>query len=241
MTMLMTPNADLQKNILATYFTMRGGMVLFSGLFPVVLLSYSLAAHHWMLTERSISAFYGADNGVTRDYFVATLCVVGALLAVYKGFSVLENVLLKVAGASMALVAFTPCDCWTPLGQNNKLHMLFAIAFFACMALVVEFYAFDTITLLPLKAQKKFRRIYHGIAVSLLLSPIAAVTVGYIAGLPAKSIFVPETFGIEVFAFYWFMKSREFHITSAEKKAAKGQLQRSAHGLVDLTPPLGPA
>ena len=247
MTTLVTRDTtDIQKNILATYFTMRGGMVLLSGLFPIVLLGYSFRAHDWTLTECSISAFYGADDYAMRNYFVATLCVVGALLAIYKGFSLLENVLLKVAGGSVALVAFIPCGCWNECESNqlfakgNQLHTSFAITFFACMALVVELCAFETITLLPTRLQNRFKRIYHGIAVGLILSPIAAVTVNYVARLPAKSIFFAEAFGVEVFAFYWFVKSREFHITAADKKAARGQLARARHGLVDLTAPPGP-
>ena len=64
---------DLQENILATYFWMRGGIIALAALLPVALVLYSVAAHG-ALTEDSISAYYGADNGVMRNDFVASLC-----------------------------------------------------------------------------------------------------------------------------------------------------------------------
>jgi uncharacterized protein DUF998 len=232
---------ELQKNILATYFTMRGGMVLFSSLFPLVLLLYSLRAHQGTLSESSISAYYGADGGAMRNYFVATLCVVGALLAVYKGFSLLENILLKIAGVSVSLVAFFPCHCWHGGESKNFSHYAHgtvAAAFFVSMILVLELCAMDTITLLDTKAlQDKFRYAYHTIALSLFVAVGASVVVNFIAGLGSKSIFAPEMAGVLVFAVYWFAKSREFHYTAAEKKAAGGQIAKINGRLFDMTNP----
>jgi hypothetical protein len=243
LTTVMKPKtgADLQNNILATYFTMRGGLVLFSISFPIVLLGYSLLTHHGTLSETSISAYYGADGAAMRNYFVATLCVIGALLGVYKGFSLLENVLLKVAGASVALVAFFPCNCWSDYSGTNVsryVHDTVAVVFFASMILVVELCAMDTITLLETKAlQKRFRYAYHTLAASLFFAAAGSIVVNYIARLPPKSIFIPETFGIVIFAVYWFVKSREFHHTAAEKKAARGEITAVGGKLVDLTSP----
>jgi len=236
--MLLKPKTpeDLQSNILDTYFTMRAGIVVVAGLLPIVLLVYSLAAHGG-LSENSISAFYGADDGRMRNYFVASLCVVGALLVAYKGFSLLEDILLKVAGVAVALVALTPCECWHPIDRHSDLHTAFAITFFACMAAVVEFCAFDTITLLPTGAeQTKYRRTYHGIAVGLLASPVLALAAAYSAMAPTSAVFFVEWFAVWVFALYWAVKSREFHLTSAEKKAANAQLEKAPSGLVDRPP-----
>jgi len=231
---------DLQKNILATYFTMRGGLVLFSIAFPLVLLGYSLSFHEWTLTEKSISAYYGADSGALRNYFVATLCVIGALLAVYKGFSLLENILLKVAGVSVALVAFFPCHCWSDhKGVNGFFpyaHNAVAIIFFAAMVLVVEFCAFDTITLLKSKALRdRFRWAYHFIAVSLVVAAGGSMIVTYVWNLAAKSIFVPEMLAVEMFAVFWLVKSHEFHHSAAEKKAARGKIVKVDGQLYDMT------
>lgn len=231
----------VQKNILATYFTMRGGMVLFSALFPFVLLFYSLWAHNWTLSESSISAYYGADDAAMRNYFVATLCVLGTLLAVYKGFSLLENILLKTAGVSVALVAFFPCQCWEGGRAKDFFHYAHdtvAVLFFASMILVIELCAIDTITMLDTnKLRKQFTYAYHAIAGSLLVAAVASVVVNYISGLGRKSIFVPEMFAVLIFAVYWFVKSREFHHTAAEKKAAKGEIIKVQGKLYDATKP----
>ena len=76
----MTPE-DLRENIVATYFTLRWGLVVLSVALPVVLYVWNTSAHG-TLHETSISAFYGADKGRMRDYLVATLCSVGSVLAV---------------------------------------------------------------------------------------------------------------------------------------------------------------
>ena len=232
---------ELQKNILATYFAMRGGIVVLSTAFPLVILFYSLGAHQWTLSEDSISAYYGADGGAMRNYFVATLCVVGALLAVYKGFSLLENILLKIAGVAVTLVAFFPCHCWEGGKAQDFFHYAHntvTITFFGSMIFVVEFCAMDTITLLDTQQlQVKYRRLYHGVAMLLFLALLVSFVVNRVAGLGPKSIFIPEMSAVLVFALYWFVKSREFHLTAAEDKAAAGKVLKFNGRLYDMTKP----
>jgi hypothetical protein len=234
---------ELQKNILSTYFTLRAGIVVLSAVLPVILYIYSWYAHGG-LEEHSMSAFYGAYDGRLRNVFVGILWAVGSFLVLYKGFSIAEDWLLNFAGVFAILTAMTPCNCWLglPDDQHSTLHSAFAIAFFACMALVCEFCARDTISLLPTKAlQDKFKRIYHGIGLFLILSPIAAVAAAYMTKVPKSSVFFIEWFGVWVFAFYWLTKSREFRITSAEKRAVKGELKRvPGVGLVPASAPNNP-
>ncbi len=231
----MTPD-DLRENMVATYFTLRGGLVLLSFAFPVILYFYSAHAYG-ELNESSISAFYGADAGRMRNYFVGTLCIIGALLVMYKGFSVFENWMLKAAGVSAILVATTPCDCWHPLDGHDHWHTAFALAFFACMVMVCEFCAFDTITLLPKTQQKWFGRAYHLISVFLIVSPAGAVLAANMANVPSDGLFFIEWFGVWMFALYWATKSAEFHITAAEKRALKGELKKvKGYGLAPVTP-----
>jgi hypothetical protein len=59
-----------------------------------------------------MSAFYGAYDGDMRNWFVGTLCAVGAFMVLYKGFTFAEEMALNAAGLSAALVAMTPCNCW---------------------------------------------------------------------------------------------------------------------------------
>ena len=98
--------------------------------------------------------------------------------------------------------------------------------------------AMDTITMLDTKTlQKRFSNVYHVIAGSLSVAAVASVVVNYITGLGRKSIFVPEMFAVLIFAVYWFVKSREFHHTAAEKKAAKGEIVKVKGKLYDATKP----
>jgi hypothetical protein len=237
---------DLRKNILSTYFTLRMGIVVLSAALPVALYFYSWRADGG-LVEHSISAFYGAHGGAMRNWFVGVLCAIGAFLILYQGFSPLEDWLLNFAGGFAVLTALTPCNCWIgAVGDHSRWHLVVAISFFACMAAVVWFCAEDTITLLPTKAdQARFRRTYRGIAIGLAASPIAALVVSYLLQNYVSRTFYIEWFGVWVFAFYWFTKSAEFRITSAEKRALRGELENvKGYGLAPVgaaVPPKPPA
>ena len=241
-TTLKMTGEDLRKNILSTYFTLRMGIVVLSAALPVGLYAYSLYVDHG-LVETSMSAFYGAHDGAMRNWFVGVLCAVGAFLILYQGFSPLEDWLLNVAGGFAVLTAITPCNCWCDAGGDSSTwHQVFAIAFFACMASVVWFCAEDTITLLPTKAlQDKYKRTYRGIAFGLVASPVAALAVSYVLQNYVSRTFYIEWFGVWVFAFYWFTKSAEFKITSAEKRALRGELQNvKGYGLAPAGAPVPP-
>ena len=217
---------DLRRNMMSTYFTLRLGIVLLSGALPPILYGYSLAAHG-QLRETSMSAFYGADGGVMRNWFVGILWAVGAFLILYKGFSALEDWLLNFAGGFVVLTAMTPCGCWGPeVVEKSRAHTTFAVLFFACMVAVCLFCAGDTITLLPEKSdQDRFKRTYYTIALLLFVSPLAAVATAYLAGVRGSAVFFIEWFAVWVFATYWVVKSAEFKITSAERRALYGALK----------------
>ncbi len=217
---------DLRRNMMSTYFTLRLGIVLLSFALPIVLLVYSLITHGG-LVESSMSAFYGADGGAMRNYFVGTLWAIGFFLILYKGFSPLEDWLLNFAGGFAVLTALTPCNCWGPEAlDKSQAHATFAILFFACMAGVCLFCARDTITLLPGKSdQDRFKRTYYTIGVLLFVSPLAALGTAYFARAQGSLVFFIEWFAVWVFAAYWAVKSREFKITAAERRALIGALK----------------
>ena len=140
---------DLRKNMLSTYYVLRMGIVVIAAALPTAVLIYSFV-YHSGLEQGSISAFYGAYDGAMRNWFVGSLCAIGAFLILYKGFSFKEDMALNVAGASAVLVAITPCDCWTDsTTPKSWLHTIFAIVFFASMAYVCFACALKTIDLLP--------------------------------------------------------------------------------------------
>jgi len=122
-------------------------------------------------------------------------------------------------------------------GTGTKLHAFVAVSFFVSMALVCLFCANDTINLLPdKKDQDAFKRRYRAIGIVLLASPLAAVITSYALGQHNKYKFFIEAFGVWTFGYYWWTKSREFRITSAEKRAAQGMLENApARGVVPVT------
>lgn len=216
---------DLRRNMMRTYFTLRLGIVILSVALPLILLVYS-AITHGGLREGSMSAFYGADNGAMRNWFVGILWTVGFFLILYKGFSGLEDWLLNVAGAFAVLTAMTPCNCWAPAAvDKSAAHTAFAVLFFACMVVVCVFCAGDTVTLLPQARREYFKRIYYVIAVLLFVSPAAAVVAAYAFGARDSRVFFIEWFAVWVFASYWAVKSVEFKITAPERRALMGTLR----------------
>lgn len=217
---------DLRRNMMSTYFTLRLGIVIMSVALPVVLYVYSLITHGG-LVEPSMSAFYDADGGAMRNWFVGILWAIGAFLILYQGFSPLEDWLLNFAGGFAILTAMTPCHCAGPEAlAKSPAHTIFAVSFFASMVGVCLFCAGDTITLLPKKSdQDTFRRAYYTIALLLFLSPLAAVATAYLAGFQGSKVFFIEWFAVWVFAAYWATKSVEFRKTSAERRALLGALK----------------
>ena len=217
---------DLRKNILSTYFALRLGIVILSVGLPIVL--YVGGKFYGIPFAESMSAYYGEHHGEMRNWFVGILWTVGSFLYLYKGFSPLENVLLNLAGGFAVAVAMVPCNCWTGAqGSSSKLHGFVAVSFFVAMAAVCWFCAEDTISLLPTKAdQGRFTRRYRVISFVLLASPAAALIVSYVLTQFDSYKFFIEAFAVWTFAFYWWTKSREFRITSAEKKAIEGRLRR---------------
>jgi len=223
----------LQENVLSTYFTLRMGIVVLSVALPLILYFGGRLGGVDLLN--SMSAYYGDHNGLMRNWLVGILWVVGSFLYLYKGFSTLENILLNLAGAFAVGVAMVPCNCWSDVeGPNSKLHAFVAVSFFLSMAAVCLLCASDTISLLPdQKTRDAFKRRYRVIGILLVASPATAVLVSYVLRQFDNYKFFVEAFGVWMFAAYWLVKSREFSITSAEKRAVHGQLEnRRGRGIV---------
>ena len=198
----------LQKNILSTYFTLRMGIVVLSVALPLILYFGGKLGGIDLLN--SMSAYYGAHDGLMRNWLVGILWAVGSFLYLYKGYSTLENILLNLAGAFAVGVAMVPCNCWSePPLPSVRLHAFVAVSFFLSMAAVCLFCAGDTITLLPdQKTRDAFKRRYRIIGTMLVASPAAALLVSYVLRQFDNYKFFVEAFGVWMFAAYWLVKSR---------------------------------
>ena len=141
---------DLQKQIYATYFSLRFGLGLVAFLFPLLL--WGIGHFRGLDFQPSMSDYYFAfapEKSELREFrmrglFVGFLFAIGLFLYLYKGFSRTENFFLNVAGISALLVALIPME--TPAyckncGTNDYayLHLWFAYTLFGCVAFVAIF------------------------------------------------------------------------------------------------------
>lgn len=141
-------STDLQRHITATYINLRIGVAALAIILPLVLWIGGRLLFDLPL-QASMSAYYHAGDGAMRDVFVGVLIAVGAFLYLYKGFTILENTALNLAGLLLVGVALFPMDwnCGNACG-GLSLHGTFAILFFLSIAYVCIFRASDTLDLI---------------------------------------------------------------------------------------------
>ena len=113
---------------LDTYRYLRGGIPVMLVMLATALIIERAGATCW---QTSISAYYFTS---AHGVFVGSVCVVGALLIVYKGNKDTEDVLLNLAGIVGFVVAFVPtsrpvllcgesgCGPRNQGDQNQRLH-----------------------------------------------------------------------------------------------------------------------
>ncbi|MBE1498707.1 hypothetical protein H4696_005807 [Amycolatopsis lexingtonensis] len=212
-------NETLRTYIAKTYYSLRWGMAGIAFLLPFFLLFVGPLADTGPQPD-SISGYYHTP---LRDVFVGALVTTGTFMVLYKIFTPLENWLLNIAGVSTILVAMLPCavpegrppaDFTFPAG-----HAVFAIITFVGIGLTAIFCAKKTLTLLPEDKQKIFRVTYRTIGWLMIGLP---VLVGLFDWAGWVNLFWVEAAGLWVFSAYWIVKTIEFGITGAEKKAITG-------------------
>jgi hypothetical protein len=202
----------LLASISASYFRLRRGLAAISFALPIVL---------WLGTGRhtppgSISAYYyfapghAGPPGTMRDVFVGMLWAAGSFLVFYRGYSAAENWALNLAGAAAVAIALSPMDwpadaAWS---LHGRIHYAAATVFFLAIAYVCLARSGDTLTLLPAAAQRGFRRLYYILGTLMVAAPLAVVVVGRLVP-NSLVLWGVEVAGIDVFAAYWLVKSRE--------------------------------
>ena len=220
----------LNQHIEATYFNLRIGMAVLAFALPPLLVVGAKLLRDVPL-QASMSAYYYAGDGIMRNVFVGALITIGSFLYLYKGFSHSEDWALNLGGLFVTIVALVPMQwqCGNACSRFS-VHGTFAVLFFLCIAFVCLFRATDTVSLLPTEAERKrFTLTYRIIGAVMILAPVAAVVVSEFlakAGeTPQPMIFI-ETSGVWTFAAYWAVKSREMHVTRAERLAFEGRVTR---------------
>jgi hypothetical protein len=214
---------ELSDHISATYVALRRTLVVVAIFLPLVL---SIGGY-WIAREplqSSMSSYYWGSDGAMRNWFVGCLFSAGALLYVYKGYTPLEDIALKLAGIMAALVALFPAAKPIQDGNENaggnpfSLHGIFAVSFFVFITYVCVFQASATLRLIDnVNRRKWYSRTYKTMGVAMLVSPIVAFLFTSVFSLGDYRVFFVESFGVWVFAAYWALKSWEIHATQADE------------------------
>jgi hypothetical protein len=167
----------------------------------------------------SISAYYYTSM---RDVLVATLVLVGALLACYRTDKLSDNIVAFIAGLAAMGVGLFPMNpefspiltaeyaclrdntCYLGTGILG-LHFIFVVIFFA-LTFYMVFFRFSANTKLIPTAQKLTRnKIYKICGAIMFLSFLA---IGYMRYTHNRNIYLPETLAILAFATAWLVKGQ---------------------------------
>jgi hypothetical protein len=206
----MTFTTDVRR----TYFALRmwiGGIGL---AVPVFLVGWGLWGCKVQWCDMgSLSASYwaripGGDVTPLRDWFVGALCAIGIGLVMYKGYRVLEDWLLNLAGTALVVVAMNPMA--KPPGTGIGVHEIAACIFFLLIAISVWKCADSTLSLAPEEARPRWRWIYLGLAIGMF----PGVPRAYFVAGKGHQILFAEWFGVWTFATYWFAKTWELAYVS---------------------------
>lgn len=218
---------QLRRHFEATYLRLRVGVAVIGAALPVALWVGALLLEGSSL-QSSMSAYYYTGM---RDVFVGSLFAIGVALYLYRGFSIVENVVLSVAGVLAVCVALFPTQQGAERTLVNTVHAVSAIGFFACLAYVSVFRAGDTLSLIrDTRRARALERVYRVLGIVMLASPLLALAVYWALSPPdgePSLVFFVEAFGVWAFAAYWLVKSWEVWQTSADRAASQGNLVAS--------------
>jgi hypothetical protein len=212
----------LQEHILATYVLLRWGIIFVAIALPFALWALGVIGGQPLKLQPSLSDYYYAGepfNRLTRDVFVGVLFLVGGFLFLYKGYSKLEDWLLNIAGLCACGVALFPTQWAGKVTFALPYHVIFAVTFFACIALVAIFCAMDSVKDIENATGRvaRLRHTYHVIGVLMILAPLTVVFLVRGLGYRGFWTIAAEAIGIWTFSAYWIMKSIELGATQAER------------------------
>jgi hypothetical protein len=239
--------------IVENYRKLRTRIGVIALAFPLVLLAVGAA---WGIgIQPTLSNYYFAmdtvsgrvDHYPVRLWFCGILFVVGVFLYKYQGFSENEDRWLSLAGLFALGVAVFPMSvdgkndydftlAWIGL-QQLSLHGICAVLAFACIAVVIVWYADSTLSELKTThpaAYKRFKAAYFIIAAYMVLSIGISIFLNYAHHGQGSYILAAEWSGIWAFAAYWFVKNWELTEVGKALKARNAPVRhRTAADLAD--------
>jgi hypothetical membrane protein len=160
------------------------------------------------------------EPGTMRNWFVGLLFATGALLYVNQGHSRKEDWALNLAGLLAIGIALFPMT-WDCHSHSFSPHGFCAISFFLCIAFVSAVCSRDTLVLFKdPKVRTKYQRTYLGLAIAMILAPIAAYIFNFVTSQHSP-VYWAELFGIYAFAAYWSVKTKEMSRSDIRKIIAE--------------------
>lgn len=172
--------------------------------------------------DLSLPASDKGASGTMRNWFVGLLFAIGTLLYVNQGHSRKEDIALNFAGLFAIGIALFPMR-WNCFTHSFSPHGFFAVSFFLCIAFIAAICSRDTLVLIKdPQVRNKYRKIYVGLACTMVASPIAAYVFNLITSQHSL-VYWAELFGIYAFAAYWCVKTKEMSGPDIKRLLAEKQ------------------
>jgi hypothetical membrane protein len=187
-----------------SHLFLSAGMGVVAAALPVLLLFFGWDSHG------SISHYYYDPGPAARNILVGSLWATGMFLILFRGLSSVENHFLRLAGIFAVMVAMFPTP--DPPIKDPSIHIVSAVLFFVCLAIVALFYSKSRICDIQSQAKKRFfLRAYNAAGAAMVGMPALVLAMHLIGGFESW-IFWVETFGIWAFAGYWAVKTYEYRL-----------------------------
>jgi hypothetical protein len=212
-------NDEINSNIIS-YLTLRQAIGWMGLLMPLIV-RFGASLLDGIHTNDSISAYYYT---CMRDVFVATLVLIGALMACYRSQDWYDNLVAIIAGLSSIGMGLFPMPpdfsdqlllAYPSLATNTKCclntcqfdyHSIFSVIFFAAIFYQVCFQFTDPQLQNPSQRKQSRNKVYR---VCGLVMAIAFLAIGIIKlQNNGGSIFWPETLAVVSFGVAWLVKGR---------------------------------
>jgi hypothetical protein len=166
-----------------------------------------------------------------RNWFVGNLFFIGCAMLLMRGFSLLEDILLDIAGIAAPLVALNPMRWGTQLHPRWNVHLVSAVTFFLAAGCMCLFCSRKTLPQLP-PASKSRKRCFE--------ITYLALGIGMLAGSGGVFLLMPtsahlgfwlEAVGVGTFGAYWLVKTYELSLSDMEAKVLRGEfhVDRTTH------------
>jgi hypothetical protein len=191
------------------YIRLRQTLGIFGIALPVLVLVFGQFGENRADWWHSISATFYSNAG---PLFIWIMGAVGCFLGIYGGYSLLDKVINRSAGAASLVLTFFPCSAsdaarvgilYIPIGISNTIHCAAAAVFFALLAFNILF-LFTKGGPSPTKWKIWRNRIYYVCGLGILF--FMAIQVVSALWLPSWMTIINETGMLWFFGFAWLVK-----------------------------------